>query len=153
MAGEEDEEEEENELEDESDMQDWKRCVAKETRDHLVEGLAAMAQRYLELSAAKESKRVNMSGICLKRIPPALTSAYGETLMVVDLSNNKLSELEPLEGLRNLRKLNLSNNGISSLPKGFFTLSQVPPPLVFFCWRLKCDNAVLLAAQTSAKPE
>lgn len=58
-------------------------------------------------------KSLNLSGLGLTDIPVDITQLIH--LEVLDVSNNKLTNLRRVEQLPNLREINASNNLISSL--------------------------------------
>ncbi|WP_207515712.1 leucine-rich repeat domain-containing protein [Longitalea luteola] len=65
---------------------------------------------------ARKTKELDLSGLSLQEIPPAVFQMEG--LISLDLSNNNIAVLpENVGKLNKLRKLNLSRNPIESLPE------------------------------------
>lgn len=69
----------------------------------------------LKIRHAKRAneKSLDLSGMGLSELPPDITQLT--MLEIINLSNNKLSNLRRIEQLPNLREINASNNLITQL--------------------------------------
>jgi len=72
---------------------------------------------------ASRSKQLNLSSCNLKELPKSVQDL--ENLKVCDVSDNRITNLEPLMFMKKLRKLTATHNRISNLPEDLASLSKL----------------------------
>lgn len=82
--------------------------------------------KMISLALKNKEKALDLTNMYLDTLPPTLCAAPTKHLRVLNISNNRLTEIpRAISQLQSLRELNLSLNYISALPDELFQLTQL----------------------------